>query len=139
MFLLDTMVLSELRKTSPNRNVRAWVNNCDDNKLFLSVVSIGEIQRGIKQQLTKNPVFSRNLSQWLKNVIKVYGNRIIPITNEIAVEWGNISARTGNSGADNFIAATAKVHSFTVITRNVKHFELTGVPVKNPWEYSNSD
>lgn len=133
MYLLDTVVISELRKTSPNKNVLAWVETCKENELFLSVVTLGEIQRGARLQLCKNPEFSQKLSLWLEKLIKIFDKRILPITNEIAIEWGNISAEIGNSGADNFIAATAKIHGLAVVTRNIRHFEAAGVPVENPW------
>lgn len=119
--------------TSPDKNVLAWFEACKENELFLSVVTLGEIQRGARLQICKNPEFSRKLSLWKDNLIKIFDNRILPITNEIAVEWGNISAEIGNSGADNLIAATAKIHGLTVATRNVRHFKATGVPVENPW------
>lgn len=133
MYLLDTVVLSELRKLERNAGVTAWFNGKQDNELFLSALTIGEIRRGICQQEKKNPQFAARLSEWLDSLLLLYGERILPISTQIALEWGVISAQTGNSSADGLIAATAKVHHLTVITRNIKHFGITGVPCHNPW------
>ena len=133
MNLLDTVVISELRKTDRNAGVVSWLQDKKDTDLFLSALTIGEIRRGICQQEVKNRLFADRLATWLDSVLNFYGKRILPVTTPIALEWGNICARTGNSGADNLIAATAKVHHLTVITRNIKHFEGTGVDCHNPW------
>ena len=133
MFLLDTVVISELRKADRNPGVVAWLQDKKDTDLFLSVLTIGEIRRGICQQGKRDRQFADRLSIWLDSVFHFYGERILPVTSPIALEWGTISARVGNSGADNLIAATAKVHHLTVITRNTKHFETTGIPCLNPW------
>lgn len=133
MYLLDTVVLSELRKPERNLGVTTWFNERKDSELFLSALTIGEIRRGICQQESKNPRFAARLSEWLDSLLLLYGERILPISTQIALEWGMISAQTGNSSADGLIAATAKVHHLTVITRNIKHFEATGVLCHNPW------
>ena len=134
MYLLDTVVLSELRKIERNPGVVDWLRDKKDTELFLSALTIGEIRRGICQQEQRDPPFAARLSEWLDSVLHFYGERILPISTAIALEWGSISAGLGNTGADNLIAATAKVHHLTVITRNVKHFEPTGVPCHNPWQ-----
>jgi predicted nucleic acid-binding protein len=133
MYLLDTVVLSELRKAERNPGVVDWFKEKDDTELFLSVLTVGEIRRGICHQEQKNPQFAARLSEWLDFVLHFYGERILPVSTTIALEWGNLSAELGNSGADILIAATAKIHHLTVITRNVKHFEPTGVSCHNPW------
>lgn len=133
MFLLDTVVISELRKTSRNPGVVAWIQDKKDSALFLSALTIGEVRRGICQQEAKDHRFADRLSIWLDSILHFYGDRILPVTSAIALEWGNISARVGNNSADTLIAATAKVHHLTVVTRNCKHFEATGVPCLNPW------
>ncbi len=133
MFLLDTVVISELRKTDRNPGVVAWLQDKKDTDLFLSVLTIGEIRRGICQQEAKDHRFADRLAIWLDSILHFYGERILPVTTAVALEWGNISAQEGNSSADTLIAATARVHHLTVITRNSKHFEVTGVPCLNPW------
>jgi Predicted nucleic acid-binding protein, contains PIN domain len=133
MYLLDTVVLSELRKNHVHPGLAEWMSDKNDSELFLSVLTIGEIRRGIQLQQSQNPQFSARLAKWLDTVILLYGERVLPVSTSIALEWGNISAQTGNSGADALIAATAKIHHLTVVTRNIKHFEPTGVPCLNPW------
>jgi predicted nucleic acid-binding protein len=133
MYLLDTVVLSELRKTKRHPGVMNWFSDKKDAELFLSALTIGEIRRGICLQEQKEPQFAARLSEWLDSVLHFYGERILPISTTIAIEWGSISARIGNSSADNLIAATAKIHHLTIITRNIKHFEKTGAPCHNPW------
>lgn len=133
MFLLDTVVISELRKTDRNPGVVAWLQDKKDTDLFLSVLTIGEIRRGICQREAKDHRLADRLAIWLDSILHFYGERILPVTTAVALEWGNISAQVGNSSADTLIAATARVHHLTVITRNSKHFEVTGVPCLNPW------
>ena len=134
MYLLDTVVISELRKADRNPGVVRWISGRKDSELFLSTLTIGEIQRGIWLQKMKDGQFATRLSAWLDSILHFYGERILPISTTIALEWGNISAQTGNNGADNLIAATAKIHGLTVITRNTKHYSSTGVTFHNPWQ-----
>ena len=133
MFLLDTVMISELRKTDRNPGVIEWISDKQDSELFLSALTIGEIRRGICLQAQKDPQFASRLSEWLDSVLHLYGERILPISTSVAMEWGSISAQTGNASADNLIAATAKAHHLTVVSRNMKHFSSTGVPCINPW------
>ena len=133
MYLLDIVVLSELRRSTRNSGVTAWFEGKKDSELFLSVLTIGEIRRGICQQEGKNPQFAARLSEWLDSLLSAYGERVLPLSTTIALEWGRLSARTGNSSADGLIAATARVHNLTVITRNTRHFEHAGVSWYNPW------
>lgn len=136
MFLLDTMVLSEMRRQSPNSAVVSWYDAVDSDDLFISAMTIGEIQKGICLLEKKTKKEALSLKNWLSAIISGYANHILPVTWEIAKEWGNISCALGNSNADNLIAATAKIHNLTVVTRNIKHFQLTCVPCVNPWEHT---
>ena len=102
--------------------------------LYLSVVSVGEIEKGITQQQHHDPSFAHDLALWLDRVMAWYGDRIVPIDTATARRWGQLSATLGRSGADLLIAATALEHGLTVLTRNVRHFAPTGVPVINPYE-----
>lgn len=133
MFLLDTVVLSELRKKEKNAGVRTWIRQRSDYELFISAVSIGEVQRGIKQQEHKDAVFASKLSLWLDEILRTFSARIIPVDAVIALQWGTICNKTGNASVDNMIAATALVHRLTIVTRNIKHFEVTGAICINPW------
>jgi predicted nucleic acid-binding protein len=132
-YLIDTVVLSELRKKKRSENVVKWFSSIRGVDIFLSVVTIGEIERGIKQQQQTNSEFSLELTKWLDGILLNYSDRIIPVSVNIARRWGELSAKIGNSGADILIAATALEHGLSVVTRNEKHFIPTGVPVVNPF------
>jgi predicted nucleic acid-binding protein len=133
MFLIDTVTLSALRKRQRNPNVVAWFERQRTADLFLSVISIGEIERGIARQRATNPDFARALTAWLDRVLTVYGERIVPFDLRAARRWGALSAALGNDSADLMIAATALEHGLTVVTRNVSDFAPTGVAVVNPF------
>ena len=133
-FLLDTVVLSELRKTRPSRKVIQWIKAQSSDSLFISVVSIGEIERGIERARTSDAVFAAELEQWLETLMGLYADRILQVSANAARLWGRLSAKLGHDGADLLIAATALSHGSTVVTRNVKHFVPTGVRVFNPFD-----
>ncbi len=133
MFLIDTVVLSELRKRERNPGVENWISSQRSADLYLSALSIGEIERGIAQQQRKDPKFAELLLTWLDKVLMLYEERILPIDLPTCRRWGRLSAAIGHDSADLLIAATALEHGLTVVTRNVRHFEPTGVPVFNPF------
>jgi predicted nucleic acid-binding protein len=134
MILLDTVVLSELRKSQPSAAVLEWLSSQRDSELFICVVSLGEIERGIEKKRSSDPGFATFLGRWLDDLVNLYGDRMLPITPVIARRWGSLSARMGNDSADLLIAATAITHGLKVATRNVRHFAPTGVEVINPFE-----
>ncbi|ABE38839.1 PilT protein-like [Rhodopseudomonas palustris BisB5] len=133
MFLIDTVTLSELRKRQRDPQVVAWFERQRTADLFLSVISIGEIERGIARQRTTDPDFARALAAWLDKVLTVYGERIVPFDLRAARRWGALSAALGNDSADLMIAATALEHGLTVVTRNVSDFAPTGAAVVDPF------
>ena len=133
MFLLDTDVLSAFRRRDRRPDAVQWLEAQRNVDLHLSVVTIGEIERGITQQERRDPAFAAELASWLDRVLAWYGDRILPVNVLTARRWGQLSATLGHAGADLLIAATALEHGLTVITRNVRHFEPTGVPVFNPF------
>lgn len=133
MFLLDTVVVSELRKRTPDAGVVNWALAQADASLFLSVVTLGEIERGIEKRRGDDAVFANALEVWLEGLTRAYADRILPVTPAIARRWGRLSARIGHDGADVLIAATALVHGMSVVTRNTGHFEPAGVGVVNPF------
>jgi len=133
-FLLDTVVLSELRKAKPSRKVVQWIKAQKAESLFISVVSVGEIERGIERARKSNVVFAAELEQWLEILLNLYADRVLPVCANSARLWGRLSAKLGHDGADLLIAATALRHGLTVVTRNVKHFAPTGVHVFNPFD-----
>jgi len=134
MYLLDTVVLSELRKPQRNAALVAWFEQRRTADLFVSVISIGEIERGIARQRATNPAFAGALATWLDMVFALYGERILPFDVQAARRWGLLSAALGNDSVDLMIAATALEHGLIVLTRNARHFEPSGVRVIDPFK-----
>ena len=133
MFLLDTVVLSELRKRQRDPSGGTWIAAQRSTDLFVSVISVGEIERGIARQETKDAGFATALGLWLDRVIALYGDQILAFDLQVARRWGRLSAAIGNDRADLMIAATALEHGLTVVTRNVSDFVPTSVPCFNPF------
>lgn len=133
MFLIDTVTLSELRKRRRDPTVVRWFERQRTTDLFLSVISIGEIERGITRQRTTDPDFAQALADWLDRILTLYGERVLPFDVRTARRWGALSASLGNNSADLMIAATALEHGLTVVTRNVSNFEPSGVAVLDPF------
>jgi predicted nucleic acid-binding protein len=133
MFLIDTVTLSELRRRERDPMVVAWFERQRTADLFLSVISIGEVERGIARARAIDPAFADTLAAWLDRVLNLYGERVVPFDMRAARRWGALSAALGNDSADLMIAATALEHGLTVVTRNVSDFEPTGVAVLDPF------
>ena len=136
MILLDTMVLSELRKARPNAGVVAYLKVQALDTIYISAMTIGEIEAGIEKQRKASPrapLFAEELSQWLILMEMQFAPFILPVTPAIAKLWGRLCVQTGNKGIDNLIAATALVHNLMVVTRNVKDFAVVGVRVFDPF------
>ncbi len=132
MYLLDTDVLSALRTRQRHARVMRWVSTQRSSDLHVSVISLGEIERGIARARHREPQFAALLAEWLDGLIKLYAGRILPIDLGAARRWGRVSQAIGHEGTDLLIAATALEHGLTVVTRNIRHFEPAGVPVLNP-------
>lgn len=132
MYLIDTDILSALRKRARDPRIARWMSAQRTTDLYVSVVTVGEIERGITAQLDRDRVFAERLGTWLDDVLRVYDDRILPIDLPVARRWGRLSQGLGHSSADLLIAATALEHGLTVVTRNVRHFEPTGAPVLDP-------
>lgn len=134
--LLDTCVLSELRTPKGHRGVRQAVDALDDENLFLSVISIGEISKGIA--LLRESRKKRVLETWLQTLERYYADRLLPIDLETSRIWGELTAVAQRAGravhaTDGLIAATALRHGLRVMTRNTADFEPTRVLLLNPW------
>lgn len=132
-YLLDTVIVSELRKRNRDLGVADWIASQHSSALCLSVLTMGEIEKGIYRQRRLNPVFADTLTEWLELTMQRYMDRILPVSVPIARRWGRLSDQLGHSGADLLIAATAMEHGLAIVTRNVRHFESTGVEVVNPF------
>ncbi|MDO9638347.1 MAG: type II toxin-antitoxin system VapC family toxin [Pseudotabrizicola sp.] len=133
IYLLDTNVLSAVRRIDRAPQVAAWLRGKPEQSLFLSVITIGEIERGIRQQEARNPDFARELRLWLDRTVLLFSDRLLPFEAEDARIWGRLSAEIGHSGADLMIAASALRHAATVVTGNVSDFAPTGVTLENPF------
>ena len=134
MFLMDTDVVSALRRPERNPAPTRWLETQQASDVYLSVITMGEIERGIARQTHQDPVFARDFTQWYQGILSSFGDRILPVEVDVASRWGRLSASIGNESVDLLIAATAIVYGFTVVTRNVRDFAPTGVTVLNPFE-----
>jgi predicted nucleic acid-binding protein len=130
-YLLDTNVLSEARRRSPQ--AVAWLRAVDPASLFLSVMTIGEIAKGIAQRARTDPVAAATLEAWLATLRTSYAERILAIDQAVAVAWGRLMSERARPVVDAVIAATARVHNLTLVTRNVADFADSGVDVVDPW------
>jgi predicted nucleic acid-binding protein len=131
-YLLDTVILSELRKRNADANVLSWIDSVPHSELYLSVITCAEIERGI-QRVADTP-FADELNRWLETLLSVYRDRILPLDVPIARRWGALGERLGNRSLDLAIAATALEHRLTVVTRNASDFAPTGVAILNPYD-----
>jgi predicted nucleic acid-binding protein len=134
MYLLDTDVVSELRRPRRDSDIVAWIEPITSTDLFISTITIFEVEFGIEQQRRDDPPLARDLEAWLDDTLRLYGDRILPLTVNIARRWGRLSAQIGNKNVDGAIAATALEHGLTVVTRNIVHYTATGVAIVNPFE-----
>ena len=132
-YLLDTCIVSELRKSGANPGVSEWISAIGANDAFLSVLTIGEIRSGIELHRLRNPSGAGNLERWLLGLETHYAERILPITAKIADRWGRLSPWQPLPVSDGLIAATAIEHQLTVVTRNVADFQRSGVNTLNPF------
>lgn len=133
-YLVDTNVISELRKGERcNESVAAWWSEVEEDEIFLSVLTIGEIRKGIENIRRRDPRSAGALEAWLLRVISNHSDRILPIELDIVEEWGRLNVPDPLPVIDSLIAATAKVRGLTLVTRNVADIERTGVVSLNPW------
>ena len=136
-YLLDTCVISELIKKNPNENVVSWLQNQDEANLYLSVLTFGEIQKGIEKALDETR--KNKLRIWLEEDLKKrFKGKVISIDQNVAMKWGEIQGVTEKLGQtmpsiDGLIAISALVHNCTVVTRNISDMENSTVKLFNPW------
>lgn len=133
-FLLDTNVISETRKRIPHRSVIAWLQQRDHKELYISVLTIGELAKGIARRRKTDRNVAASLEHWLLGIEELFADRVIPIEPATARAWGELNADQNLAVIDSFLAATAKVYDLTLVTRNVKDIETTGVRYFNPWD-----
>ena len=139
MYLLDTNIVSELRKIRSGKadaNVARWSASVDASDLFISVITIQELQIGVLLAELRDPVQGAALRKWLNSfVLPSFDGRILSIDMACALRSGKLHVPDPKPFRDSLIAATALVHKMTMVTRNVHDFESTGTPIIDPWNY----
>lgn len=133
MYILDTNVISAARRPDRAPKVAAWLAGKAEHDLFLSVITLGEIERGIRRQHARDPAFAADLRAWLDRTVLVFSDRLLPFDAEDARIWGRLSAEIGHNGADLMIAASALRHAATVVTGNISDFAPTGCALETPF------
>ncbi|NTT88340.1 type II toxin-antitoxin system VapC family toxin [Tabrizicola fusiformis] len=133
MYILDTNVISAVRRPDRAPQVAAWLRGKAEQDLFLSVITLGEVERGIRQQEARDPAFANDLRTWLDKTVLLFSDRLLAFEAEDARIWGRLSAEIGHNGADLMIAASALRHGAIVVTGNVSDFTSTGAAVENPF------
>ncbi|MEL6338331.1 MAG: type II toxin-antitoxin system VapC family toxin [Myxococcota bacterium] len=134
-FLLDTNVISELRKGArAHASVLDWYSALDEGAVYLSVLVVGELFRGVERVRRRDPVSAGKLETWLNSVVSDFSERVLPITEPIARAWGAFGVPDPVPTVDGLLAATAQVHNLTLVTRNKKDVRVTGVALLNPFE-----
>jgi hypothetical protein len=134
-YLIDTNVISEVRKSNRcDAHVARWYDSVEDKSLYLSVLVLGEIRKGIERARSRDTNKARALEKWLSAVKNGFAERVLPIDQAVADAWGQMSASRPLPVIDGLLAATAKVHSMTLVTRNAADVAGLGAQVFNPFE-----
>lgn len=133
-YLVDTNVLSELRKRSrAHTGVLDFFSTADPDSLFLSVLTLGELRKGVEKIRRRDPEAAHALDAWITGILHDYESRILGIDHQIAEVWGEMNAGDPLPVVDSLLAATAKVHRLALVTRNVSDFDRSGVPILDPF------
>ncbi|TDW77674.1 type II toxin-antitoxin system VapC family toxin [Kribbella pratensis] len=132
-YLLDTTMVSEFRKKTPDAGAVKWFDSVRSGQLYVSALMVGELRKGIERLADRDPTQAAALDDWCRRLVRGFSDRIIPVTQDIAETWGRLSARTPLPVVDGLMAATALVHDWTFVTRNTTDVEPTGVRVLNPF------
>lgn len=134
-WLLDTNILSEIRKgKKADAKVRQWFHSIAGERAYISVLSLGEIRKGIELLKKRSPQRYAELEQWLNQIQELYEEDILPVSEDIADQWGRMTAQRTLPVIDELLAATAVVHRLTLATRNIRDFQGCGVRLFNPFE-----
>ncbi len=135
--LLDTNIISELRKgVRCHPGVANWFDTLEDHEIFLSVLVIGEVRKGIELVRRRDHRTAARLESWLRQIVDQHGERILPVDQRVAEEWGRFNVPSPRPTIDTLLAATAKVHHLVLATRNVNDIKRTGVSYINPFDDS---
>ncbi len=133
-YLLDTNVISETRKARADGGVIAFLSAADTAGLFLSVLTLGELRKGVAARRRTDPGAADQLGAWVDGIETTFADRVLPVDGVIARRWGELSADRSLSVIDTLIAATAIARGLTLVTRNTRDVESTGVPLIDPWQ-----
>jgi predicted nucleic acid-binding protein len=135
-YLLDTNVLSEVRRPRGDAGVKRWISSVPTEDLYLSVLTLGEVRRGIGLLSRRDPVQADVYEAWLVTVLRDYADRVLPVDAAAAEEWGRMNVPNPVSVVDGLMAATAKVRNMTFVTRNTADVARTGARLLNPLDAS---
>jgi toxin FitB len=133
-YLLDTKVISETRKTRADPGVLAFLTAADAAGLYLSVLTLGELRKGVTVRRRTDTAAADRLTTWVDGIETTFANRVLPVDMAVARFWGELSASRSLPAIDTLIAATAMAHHLILVTRNTRDVELTGVPLIDPWQ-----
>jgi toxin FitB len=132
-FLLDTNVVSEIRKPRPDPNVQVWLTSVPEADLHLSVLVVGEIRQGVERLRRRDPARAAPYEAWLSELARRFADRLVPVTVEVCEEWGRLNVPDPLPVVDGLMAATAKVRGWTLVTRNVADLARTDVRLLDPF------
>lgn len=135
-YLVDTNVLSELRRPKRSPAVVAWFSSVPADDLFLSVLTLGELRHGIESLRLKDPTAANALERWFDGICADFSDKILPVDAAVAEQWGRLSIRQPLPSIDGLLAATAAAHDLTIVTRNIADFDRSGVALLNPFDFS---
>lgn len=133
-YLVDTNVLSEYRKgTKADRGVRSWFELTQDDAIFVSVLTLGELRRGAELKRRRDPAAGRAIDEWLARLTLLFGDRIVDVDRDVSDAWGRLGAARPVPAVDGLLAATALTHELTLVTRNTDDFDGLGLELLNPF------
>jgi toxin FitB len=135
-YLIDTNVLSELRRPKRSPSVVAWFSSVSPHDLYLSVLTLGEIRQGIESMRRKDPKAANSLERWFDGICADFSEKLLTVDAVVAERWGRLSQEQPIPAVDGLLAATAAVHDLAIVTRNIAGFERSGVALINPFEFT---